>query len=303
MSGGWSIFVMVLVVINMGSILFLFLWGPGARIPTAKDGTTGHSWAGGAIREGLHRLPLWWLMISAAMFISAFIYLIRYPGFGGHEGTLKWSSHGQWAAAHAANRAKLDELEQRFSLYTVEQLSHDDKAVQIGQRLFGDNCEACHGVDAKGNAVIGAPDLADNTWLFGGDGKAITASIRDGRHGVMPGWKALGEDTVNNLTQYVLGLSGRKHDAAMAKQAVPIFSTTCAACHGKDGTGNQGIGAPDLTDDIWKWGSSVADIHTTIHDGRQGHMPNWDTRLTDSQIHMLAAYVYRISHQGHEQTK
>src|SRR5699024_8742549 len=87
---------------------------------------------------------------------------------------------------------------------------------------------------------------------------------------------------------------------AMAAKAAPIFTTTCAACHGKDGTGNQGLGAPDLTDDVWKWGGSVEAIHATIHDGRQGHMPHWDARLTDSQIHVLAAYVYHLSQQGHE---
>jgi len=300
MSTGLSIFVMVLVVINLGSIFFLFLWGPRARIPTAADGTTGHSWASGAIREGLHRLPLWWILVSFAMFIGAFGYLILYPGFGNNPGVLKWTSHRQWHEATAINKAKLAGLQERFNLYTVPQLSHDPKAVQMGRRLFGDNCEACHGVTAQGNPLVGAPDLADNTWLFGGDGKAITASIHNGRAGVMPAWKSLGEDKVDDLVQYVLSLSGRKHDAAMATRAEPTFKSTCAACHGADGTGNQAMGAPDLTDDTWKWGSSMADIHKTIHDGRQGHMPAWDKRLSDDQIHVLAAYVYHISHQGHD---
>lgn len=303
MSTGWSIWVMALVVINMGISLFLFLWGPRARIPVATDGTTGHSWAGGKVREGLHRLPLWWLLLSGAMFATAFVYLYLFPGFGGHKGALNWTAHGQWAKATAANRAKLTPLEQRFDLYTVEQLSHDPQAIQMGQRLFGDNCEACHGVTAKGNALLGAPNLGDGIWLFGGSGKDITTSIHNGRSGVMPAWKALGENNVDNLVQYVLGLSGRPHDAAMATKAEPIFKSTCAACHGKDGTGNPALGAPNLTDSTWKWGSSVADIHTTIHDGRQGHMPNWDKRLTDSQIHVLAVYVYHLSHQNHDQTK
>lgn len=300
MTSGLSLFVMVLVVINMGSIFFLFLWAPRARIPVDADGTTGHSWASGTIREGLHRLPTWWVVLSFAMFISAFAYLILYPGFGNNPGVLKWSSHGKWHAATAANQAKLHDLEARFNLYTVHQLSHDAQAITMGARLFGDNCAACHGTDARGNTLLGAPDLADGTWLYGDSGKAVTTSIHNGRAGVMPAWKALGEDTVDNLVQYVLGLSGRPHDAAMAAKAAPIFTTTCAACHGKDGTGNQGLGAPDLTDDVWKWGSSTAAIHTTIHDGRQGHMPNWDARLTDSQIHVLAAYVYHLSQQDHE---
>lgn len=303
MSTGWSIWVMFLVVLNLGITLLLFLWGPRAKIPTAGDGTTGHAWASGAIREGLHRLPLWWLLLSGAMFIAAFIYLLLYPGFGNHKGLLGWTAHGQWAEARAANRAKLDDLERRFGLYTVEQLSKDPQAVQMGERLFGDNCAACHGTTATGNTLIGAPNLTDDAWLYGGDGEAITTSIHDGRNGVMPAWNALGEETVDNLVQYVLSLSGREHDGTMAKAAEPIFTSTCAACHGADGTGNTALGAPDLTDDFWLHGSSEADIHKTIHDGREGHMPNWDKRLTASEIHVLAAYVYHISRKDHEQGK
>ncbi|HET8763658.1 MAG TPA: cbb3-type cytochrome c oxidase N-terminal domain-containing protein, partial [Rhodanobacter sp.] len=62
MSTGLSIWVMCLVVFNMGVTFFLYLWGPRAKIPQSPDGTTGHLWAGGAIREGLHRLPRWWLI-------------------------------------------------------------------------------------------------------------------------------------------------------------------------------------------------------------------------------------------------
>jgi cytochrome c oxidase cbb3-type subunit 3 len=300
MSTGWSLWVMALVVINIAVTLFLFLWGPRARIPTAADGTTGHAWAGGAIREGLNRLPMWWLLLSSSMFAGAIGYLILYPGFGAHKGALGWSAHGEWAAATATNRAKLADLEQRFSLYTVEQLAGDTQAVHMGERLFGDNCEACHGVTATGNTLIGAPDLTDSTWLYGGDGKTLMTTIHDGRSGVMPAWKSLGEDTVDNLVQYVLSLSGRPHDTAMAKAAEPIFKSTCAACHGAQGTGNPALGAPNLTDQVWLHGARVADIRKTIHDGRQGHMPNWNQRLTDSQIQVLAAYVYHLSHQGHE---
>ncbi|HEX7338967.1 MAG TPA: cytochrome-c oxidase, cbb3-type subunit III [Rhodanobacteraceae bacterium] len=296
LSTPWSVWVMVLVVLNMGVTLFLFLWGPIARIPAAEDGTTGHVWAGGAVREGLHRPPMWWLLFSASMFVCGITYLIIYPGFGANKGAFHWTSHGQWAAATAANKARLDPLEARFDLYTVAQLSHDKDALQMGKRLFGDNCEACHGVTARGNILVGAPDLDDSTWLYGGTGKDITTSIADGRNGVMPAWKSLGEDKVNDLTQYVLSLSGRPHNAKMAAAAEPTFKAICAACHGKDGKGNQGIGAPNLTDNIWKWGSTEADIHHTIHDGRQGHMPTWDKRLTKSQIHVIAAYVYHLSH-------
>jgi cytochrome c oxidase cbb3-type subunit 3 len=296
MSMGWSLWVMFLVVLNMGISLFLFLWGPRAKIPSQPDQTTGHAWAHGTIREGLRPLPRWWLLLSGSMFIGGIGYLVLYPGFGNHKGMLHWTSHGQLAKAVAANDAKLDPLLQRFDLYSVDQLAGDPEAQQMGQRLFDDNCAACHGRNAHGNQALGAPNLTDNDWLYGGSGKDITTSIHDGRGGVMPPWASLGEQTVKNLAQYVLSLSGEPHDAKMAAAAEPIFKGTCAACHGPDGKGNHALGAPNLTDHIWLHGGSLADIARTIHDGRQGHMPNWDKRLSDDDIHVLAAYVYHVSH-------
>ena len=295
MSSGWSLWVMFLVVLNLGITFFLYLWGPRVKIPTLPDGTSGHVWAHGTLREGIRPLPRWWLVLSGAMFIAGFAYLALFPGFGSFKGLLGWTSHGKLARDVAANGIKLDELMKRFSLYPVEQLAGDPEAQQLGTVLFRDNCAACHGRAAKGNVLLGAPDLTDNDWLYGGDGKAITTSIHDGRAGVMPPWSSLGEDNVKNLAQYVLSLSGSPHDQARAAAAKPLFAT-CAACHGAEGKGNQALGAPNLTDHIWLHGGSVADIEETIRNGRQGHMPVWSPRLSDEQIHVVAAYVYHLSH-------
>ena len=295
MSSGWSLWVMFLVVLNMSITFFLYLWAPRAKIPTLPDGTTGHVWAHGTILEGMKRLPTWWVVFSGAMFVSAFIYLFLFPGFGNNKGALNWTSHGQLARDVAINQAKLEPLMERFRLYPVEKLAGDPQALQMGKTLFEDNCEACHQRSGKGNILIGAPNLTDNDWLYGGTGKDITTSIHDGRSGVMPPWASLGEDNVNNLVQYVLSLSGAPHDAAKAAAGQPMFAT-CAACHGADGKGNVAVGAPNLTDNIWLHGGSIADIHQTIHDGRQGQMPAWTSRLSDDQIHVIAAYVYKLSH-------
>jgi cytochrome c oxidase cbb3-type subunit 3 len=295
MSTGWSLWVMFLVVLNMGITFFLYLWGPRAKIPTLPDGTSGHVWAHGVLREGVRRLPLWWVLFSGAMFVAGFTYLALFPGFGSFKGLLDWTSHGELARAVAANDARLDPLLERFRLYPVEQLAGDRQARQMGKVLFEDNCAACHQRSGKGNILLGAPNLTDDDWLYGGTGNDITTSIHDGRGGVMPPWASLGEDNVNNLVQYVLSLSGSPHDAAKAAAGKPLFAT-CAACHGPDGKGNQALGAPNLTDHIWLYGGTVADIYQTVHDGRQGHMPAWGTRLTADQIHVLAAYVYHWSH-------
>ncbi len=297
MSTGWSFWVMFLVVLNMGITFFLYLWGPRAKIPTLPDGTSGHVWAHGVLREGVRPLPLWWVVLSGAMFVAGFVYLALYPGFGNFKGALGCASHSELADAVAANDAKRAPLVERFKLYPVEQLASDPAALQMGKVLFEDNCAACHQRSAKGNVALGAPDLSDNDWLYGGSGSDITTSIHDGRSGVMPPWASLGEDNVKNLAQYVLSLSGSPHDAAKAAAGQPLFST-CAACHGADGKGNQALGAPNLTDHIWLHGGSVADIEKTIGEGRQGHMPAWSPRLSDDQIRVLAAYVYHQSHQG-----
>ncbi|KQZ77802.1 cytochrome C oxidase Cbb3 [Rhodanobacter sp. Root561] len=300
MSTGWSLWVMFLVVLNMGITFFLFLWGPRAKIPTLPDGTSGHVWAHGVLREGVRKLPLWWVVFSGAMFVAGFVYLALFPGFGSFKGVLGWTSHGELARNVAANEAELAPLMERFKLYPVEQLASDPAALQMGKVLFEDNCAACHQRSAKGNVALGAPNLADSDWLYGGGGSDITTSIHDGRSGVMPPWASLGADNVKNLAQYVLSLSGAPHDAAKAAAGQPMFAT-CAACHGADGKGNPALGAPNLTDQVWLHGGSVADIEKTIGEGRQGHMPAWSPRLSDDQIRVVAAYVYQLSHPVDEQ--
>jgi cytochrome c oxidase cbb3-type subunit 3 len=302
MSLFWSLWIMFLVVLNLGITFFLYLWAPRAKIPVREDGTSGHVWAHGVLREGVHRLPMWWIIMSGAMFACGFAYLALYPGFGRFKGLLHWTSHGELAEHTAANNAKLDDLMKRFSLYPIEQLSGDPNAQQLGKRLFGDNCAACHGRAATGNLLLGAPDLTDNDWLYGGSGKDIYTSIHDGRSGVMPPWASLGEENVKDLTQYVLSLSGRPHDERAAAAGKPLF-VTCAACHGPDGKGNPALGAPNLTDQVWLHGGTVADIESSIHDGRLGHMPAWSPRLTDDQIRVLASYVYHVSHPDHADSR
>ena len=72
MSRFWSGWVMFLVVLNLGITLFLFVWSQRLKIPTRSDGTTGHVWAHGVLREGVRRLPMWWVIFSAGMFVFPF---------------------------------------------------------------------------------------------------------------------------------------------------------------------------------------------------------------------------------------
>jgi cytochrome c oxidase cbb3-type subunit 3 len=86
----------------------------------------------------------------------------------------------------------------------------------------------------------------------------------------------------------------------MAAQAAGHFATLCAACHGSDGTGNQAIGVPNLTDDIWLHGGRVEDIETQIQNGRVNQMPAHAGLLSKEKIHLLGTYVYSLSNDAGE---
>ncbi|MGL5948899.1 MAG: c-type cytochrome [Aeromonas sp.] len=82
----------------------------------------------------------------------------------------------------------------------------DDVEAQKGAARFA-LCAACHGVDGKGNIALGAPDLTNNIWLYGGSRQAVVETITHGRHGVMPGWlDLLGAEKVQLLSAYVYSL-------------------------------------------------------------------------------------------------
>ncbi len=84
----------------------------------------------------------------------------------------------------------------------------DLDAAQAGRERYNQICVACHGADGSGNKALGAPDLGDGVWLYGGSPKAVTQSIAQGRQGNMPPHKDfLGEDKVHLLTAYVYSLS------------------------------------------------------------------------------------------------
>lgn len=72
-------------------------------------------------------------------------------------------------------------------------------------------CAACHGADGKGSHALGAPNLTDRIWLYGGSRKAVEDTIANGRNGVMPAWSnILGEDKIHLITAYVYSLSLEK---------------------------------------------------------------------------------------------
>ncbi|GLS26258.1 cytochrome-c oxidase, cbb3-type subunit III [Marinibactrum halimedae] len=86
--------------------------------------------------------------------------------------------------------------------------AEDDNMVTKGKEIFAQNCATCHGADAKGLVAMGAPNLTDDIWLYGGDPAEIRQTLRSGRNGMMPSQAdKLREDKIHLLTAYVYSLS------------------------------------------------------------------------------------------------
>ena len=92
----------------------------------------------------------------------------------------------------------------------------------------------------------------------------------------------------------MLSLSGSPHDSVRANLGKSKF-TACAACHGMDGKGNQALGAPNLTDDIWLHGYGEAAIIAMVNNGKVNQMPAQGQKLTEGQIKVLSSYVWGLS--------
>jgi cytochrome c oxidase cbb3-type subunit III len=293
-SGGWSLFIAASTVLGLIACLLLLIVAARRRVtPGVNDNTTGHVWDED-LRELNNPLPRWWMFLFVITVVFSVLYLLLYPGLGSAAGTLNWTSTGQYADEQAKARAALVPLYARFTSMDEKQLAADTQAMGIGERLFLNNCAACHGSDARGSK--GFPNLTDSDWLYGGSFADIQKTISEGRNGVMPPLAAAvgSAEDVRNVAQYVLSLSGSSHDSVAAQLGRSKF-TVCAACHGIDGKGNMAMGAPNLTDKVWLHGWGEEAIVAMVNIGKNNVMPAHASRLTPEQVRVLAAYVWRLS--------
>jgi cytochrome c oxidase cbb3-type subunit III len=291
-SSGWSVYVAVVTVIALVACLVLLVIASRRKV-MANDNSTGHVWDED-LRELNNPLPRWWMILFVLTVVFAGAYLALYPGLGSHSGRLQWTSANQYQGEVDEANAALNVVYGKYASMPAADLIKDPAAMGIGERLFLNNCAACHGSDARGSK--GFPNLTDHDWLYGGSHETIKESITKGRAGAMPPMKAAvgSPEDVRNVAHYVLSLSGSAHDAVAAQLGKPKFAA-CAACHGLDGKGNQALGAPNLTDKIWLHGWGEQAIVAMINNGKTNVMPAHDQRLTSPQIHVLAAYVMSLS--------
>ena len=302
----WDLWVIGIVVASIIGCAWL-LWSTGrikvkSKAPEANGAVsvTGHVWDDD-LEEYNNPLPKWWSNLFWITIVFAIVYLALYPGLGSFPGLLGWSSTGAYQQERANFDARLAPLYARYAAMDIEALARDPAARQTGERLFLTYCSQCHGSDAGG--ARGFPNLRDGDWLYGGTPETIVQSITKGRMGVMPALgAALGPEGVRDVAAYVRSLSGLAHDNLRSQLGKPLFAQNCAACHGADARGNQAMGAPNLTDQVWLYGSSESAIAEGIIKGRNidaiagtNAMPAFGEQLTPAQIRVTAAYLWGLS--------
>jgi cytochrome c oxidase cbb3-type subunit 3 len=272
--------------------------------------TTGHEWDG--IKELNTPLPRWWVITFYLCIVWAVGYWFFYPAWpllwSNTTGILQYSSRAD-VAVELANLEKIRGAKMvALGAATLSEIEKDPALLALararGKTVFGDNCAPCHGSGAAG--AKGYPNLNDDDWLWGGTLDQIMQTIqfgaRSGHAQTHEGQMlAFGKDgtlkkeeivTVANYVRSLSGLSTRQgYDAAAGAK---IFKENCVLCHGDAAKGNQELGAPNLTDKIWLYGSDEATIIETVTNGRAGVMPAWVGRLDPSTIKAMAVYVHSL---------
>lgn len=289
LSNAWSWYVIILTVANILAMLWLLL--ATSKKETGEEGdTTGHEWDG--IQELNNPLPRWWfgLFIITIVFSGAYLYL--YPGLGNYQGSLQWSQTGQYETAKLQNTERQNAYFADYVDMPVAELAENGVAMETGKRLFLNNCATCHGSNAQG--AKGFPNLTDAAWLYGNAPDTLVQTITNGRAGIMPNLQ-LPDKNVSVLARYVRHLGGVEEATDFVLEEAGNMFVICATCHGPEGKGNQALGAPNLTDDAWLHGSSIAEVEAILRNGKQGNMPSFEQQLSATEIKLLAAYVLSLA--------
>ena len=298
--------------------------------PSNAVQTTGHAWDGD-LQEFNNPLPRWWLWAFYATVVFAVLYWVIYPAWPvgdtytkGMFNTITYQVGDEQVTTHWNTRARLihemqegegakkkQEYMGQIAAASYEEILASptmmDFTHSVGGVLFADNCAACHGAGGQGKVGL-FPNLVDDAWLWGGSVEQIHASIAGGRQGFMPAFKnTFTEPQLDQVTEYVLSLSGQDVDQQLAAQGKALFQGQgggCYACHGADAKGMNAMGSANLTDSIWTIadvpGQDTLDgkraaIREVIRKGVQRHMPSWKGRLTDNEIKLLTVYVHDLS--------
>ncbi len=288
----------------------------GERDPYTGHLTTGHEWNGiKELNAPVPRVVYFFLTVTALFALVYWVLMPSWPlGTTYFRGLL--ASDQRAVVRQSLREATLDRAQwtDGIAKESFAQIQTDPRLMEVaretGRSLFGDNCAACHGRDARGNR--GFPNLAGRSWLWGGTPEAIAETIRVGVNSTHPDSRtsqmpAFGRDgllslkDIENVVAYVRTLSDLPIDnASLDKIAAgkSIFAANCAACHGEDGKGNTEVGSRNLTDRSFLYGSDTQSLVTTVFNGRQGHMPTWEHRLSSLDRKILTLYLIDLQSAG-----
>jgi cytochrome c oxidase cbb3-type subunit 3 len=285
----------------------------GERDPHTGHMTTGHEWNG--IKELNTPVPriVWFFLVATAAF--SLIYWVLMPawplGVTYTKGLLGIDQRSR--VAEDLHQAAMDRAvwAGRIAEMDPAGMMSDAELMPIvrrtGPALFGDNCAVCHGLDARGNP--GFPNLMDGAWIWGGAPETVLETLRIGINAEHDETRVsqmlafgrdgmLGRKEIEHVVTYVQSLSDPasiEGDATAAIEAgATIFAENCASCHGDDGAGMEGLGAPNLTDDAWIYGGDRESIFASVWRGRQGQMPAWEGRLSPVERKILTAYLLDV---------
>lgn len=279
--------------------------------------TTGHDWNG--IKELNTKVPRLLLVCLAMAFLFSLVYWYLMPAWPlGKDYTRGKLGVDQKAEINEQLRnAALSKLEwsELIESSSFEAILADPQLIEIvqdnGPALYADNCAMCHGQKGEGNLYF--PQLTDEHWLWGGSPKqihqtisvGINAAIEGTRIAQMPAFGTTGvldSTAISDVVLYVQSLSTEQvGDGSRAEELLSIgrgqalFKNYCAACHGAQATGNHALGAPNLTDKFWIYGSDNESITHTLNSGRSGVMPAWKYRMSTVDLRIISLYVYGMA--------
>lgn len=270
--------------------------------------TTGHEWNGiKELNTPVPRAVYLFLLIAFLFSVGYWVLMPAWPiGISYTKGLLGVDQReivrDQLKRAALGRSAWAEQIEAKSDREIQVDPTLMASVRQTGRTLFGDNCAVCHGLNATGGH--GFPNLTTTSWLWGGDPEAIAETIRVGINSAHPDSRtsqmpAFGHDQIlervdiDKVAAFVRSLSdpstANPGDVDDGKE---IFAANCAACHGEDAKGSSDVGAPNLTDKFWIYGGDAQTITNTLWNGRQGHMPSWEGRLTLLDRKILALYLF-----------
>jgi len=192
-----------------------------------------------------------------------------------------------------------------------------DAALASGKSVFDRHCASCHGADGQGNQDRGIPNFTDEDHLYGTG--TVSEIEQIARYGIRAynkrGWtlasmpayasaipyasEPLPSQTpkqIEDLTQFLLSFTARSTDAAAALRGKDQYvAAGCWDCHGHSGEGDDAVGAPVLTDNIWLYGGSHDDIHRSIAKGRAGYSPAFAKKLSAAELRTVSVYVASLA--------